>query len=60
MNLEKFAIGFMLCYEAGNVDCNVTGKRVRLVAARTKEQRDQYIKNLIKDLGQLELFPKAA
>jgi hypothetical protein len=48
------------CYEVGNKDCHVTGKRVRLVAARTSDQRDQYIKNLIRDITQLDLFSSKA
>jgi hypothetical protein len=43
------------CYEVGDIDCCVTGKRVRLVAARTAEQRQDHIKVMSAAKGQLEL-----
>jgi hypothetical protein len=48
------------CYEVGDINCPVTGKRVRLVAARTKEERDLHIKVLKTSFGQLDLFTIAA
>jgi hypothetical protein len=43
------------CYEVGDIDCCVTGKRVRLVAARTAQQRQDHIKVMSEAKEQLEL-----
>jgi hypothetical protein len=48
------------CYEVGDIDCIVTGKRVRLVAARTAQEREAHLKVLRVGFGQLELFHVAA
>jgi hypothetical protein len=45
------------CYEAGNINCHSTGKRVRLVAARSREERNVIISRLV--TPQLELFKAA-